>query len=69
MFDMTDELISYLRAFQDEFGDIVPLRELPATVTTEEIIEAIKESLEKKENTLAKKFDFDSLDNDPNILV
>lgn len=69
MVEMTNELISYLRAFQDEFGDIVPLRELPATVTTEEIIEAIKDSLEKKENTLAKRFGFDSLDNNPNILI
>ena len=69
MVEMTNELILYLRAFQDEFGNIVPLRELPATVTTEEVIEAIKDSLERKENMLTKRFGFDQLDNNPNILI
>lgn len=69
MVEMTNELLTYLRTFQKEFGDIVPLRELPASVTTEELIEAIKISLEKKENILPSKFGFEELENNPDILI
>ena len=69
MVGMTNELLTYLRAFQKEFGDIVPLRELPAFVTTEELIEAIKISIEKKENILPSKFRFEELENNPDILI
>lgn len=67
MIEMTSELIPYLRAFQKEFGDIVPLRELPASVTTEELIEAIKHSIEKKRNLLPSRFGFEELEEIPNI--
>ncbi len=69
MVEMTNELISYLRVFQKEFGDIVPLRELPSSVTTEELIEAVKISIEKKENILPTKFGFDKLESDPDITI
>lgn len=69
MIEMTSELLSYLRAFQKEFGDIVPLRELPASVTAEEIIEAVKISIEKKENLLPRIFEFEKLESDPDILI
>ena len=67
MIEMTSELIPYLRAFQKEFGDIVPLRELPASVTTEELIEAIKYSIETKRNLLPSRFGFEELEENPNI--
>ena len=69
MFELTNELLTYLRTFQKEFGDIVPLRELPASVTTEELIEAIKVSIEKKENILLKKFGYEELAANPDILI
>lgn len=69
MIEMTSELLSYLRAFQKEFGDIVPLRELPASVTAEEIIEAVKTSIEKKENLLPRIFEFEKLESDLDILI
>ena len=69
MFELTNELLTYLRTFQKEFGDIVPLRELPASVTTEELIEAIKVSIEKKENILPKKFGYEELAANPDILI
>lgn len=69
MVEMTNELISYLRVFKKEFGDIVPLRELPSSVTTEELIEAVKISIEKKENILQTKFGFDKLESEPDIIV
>jgi hypothetical protein len=69
MVEITDELLAYLRVFQKEFGDIVPLRELPVSVTTEELIEAIKISIEKKENVLPSKFGFEELEKNPDILI
>lgn len=66
---MTNELISYLRIFQKEFGDIVPLREISSSVTTEELLEAIKISIEKKVNILPTKFGFDKLESEPDIIV
>lgn len=69
MFELTDDLLTYLRAFQKEFGDVVPLRELPASVTTDELIEAIKISIEKKENILPIKFGFDELEKNLDIII
>lgn len=69
MVEMTGELITLLREFQKEFGDIVPLRELPASVTTKELVDAIKSSIENKDNIVAKKFGYKKIDNDPNIII
>ena len=69
MFDMTNELLTNLRDFQKQFGDIVPLRELPQSVTTEELIEAIKLSIEKNENILPQKFGYSELDKNRDILI
>lgn len=69
MVEMTVELITLLREFQKEFGDIVPLRELPASVTTEELVDAIKSSIENRDNIVAKKFGYKKIDNDPNIII
>lgn len=69
MVDMTNDLLTYLRTFQKQFGDIVPLRELPQSVTTEELIEAIKLSIEKGENILPEKFGYGELDGNPDIAI
>ena len=60
----------YLKLVNKEGNiDIVPLRELPQSVTTEELIEAIKLSIEKNENILPKKFGYGELDKNPDILI
>lgn len=69
MVEMNSELITLLREFQKEFGDIVPLRELPSSVTTEQLMEVIKYSIENRDNIVAKKFGFKKMDNNPNIII
>jgi len=69
MIEITDELLVCLRAFEKHFGDIVPLRELPAYVTTEELIEAIKLSIESNKNTLPQKFGYGELEQNPDIII
>ena len=69
MIDMTSDLLTYLRAFQKQFGDIVPLRELPSSVTTDELIEVIKISIQNNENILLQRFGYAELEKDPEILI
>lgn len=69
MIDMTSDLLTYLRAFQKQFGDIVPLRELPSSVTTDELIEVIKISIQNNENILPQRFGYAELEKDPEILI
>lgn len=66
--EITKELRRYMSGFYKEFGDVVPLRELPASATTEEVINAIKLSLEAHENLLPKIFGYEELEKDPSIL-
>lgn len=56
--EITKELRHYISEFYKEFGDVVPLRELPASATTEEVIDAIKLSLEAHENLLSKVYEY-----------
>ena len=67
MFEMTNELVIWLRKFQKEFGDIVPLREIPASMSTDELIEIVKLSIEKKENLIPAKLGLDNLEKNQNI--
>ena len=69
MIDMTSDLLTYLRAFQKQFGDIVPLRELPSSVSTDELIEVIKISIQNNENILPQRFGYAELEKDPEILI
>lgn len=69
MVEMTNELLNCLKAFQKEFSDIVPLRELPASTTTNQLIEAIKSSIKRKENILPEIFGFGSLENNSDVLI
>lgn len=69
MIEMTDELVLYMREFKTTFGDIVPLRELPQMASTEDVIEAIKKSLEAGQNLLPTLFGYEELENDHNIII
>lgn len=69
MIEMNSELISTMRKFKDTFGDIVPLRELPADTTNEDVINAVNESLSANKNLLPERFGYKDLDDDPNKLI
>lgn len=57
--EITQELVKYLKEFKDVFGDIVPLRELPSSVSEEELIEVIKKSIKENTNYLPEVFGYD----------
>lgn len=69
MVEMTNELLTHLRAFQKKFGDIVPLRELPQSMTTDELIDAIKLSIQSNKNLLPQKLGYSELEKNPDILI
>lgn len=69
MINITEDLLIKLKEFEKHFGDIVPLRELPQTITNEELIDAINISIEQNENILPRKFSYDELDNNSDILI
>lgn len=69
MVSMDIELIEKLREFQNKFGDIVPLRELPATVTNQELIDAIETAIKTGTNDFATRFGYAVLEKDANIDV
>lgn len=69
MIEMTNDLITAMRKFKEIFGDVVPLRELPQAASTDDVIEAIQESIEKKTNLLPSKFGYKNLEDDNNILI
>ena len=67
--EITNELIKYLKEFKDTFGDIVPLRELPSSVSEVELIEAIKKSIEEKTNYLPEVFGYGLSDTDQDKII
>lgn len=67
--EINNELVSAMRKFEEVFGDVVPLRELPQNISNEEIISVINESIEKKVNKLPTLFDYKKLEKNKNILV
>lgn len=69
MVEITNELVVYMSKFKDTFSDIVPLRELPQTTSAEDIIEAIKKSIDEGQNLLPKIFGYEKLENDKNIII
>ena len=66
---MTNELIKYLKEFKDTFGDIVPLRELPSSVSEAELIDVIKKSIEEKTNYLPEIFGYGLSDANPDKII
>lgn len=67
--EITKELRDYMRKFQNEFGDIVPLREMPEGISSEQIIDAIKTCLEKNENLLPVILGYGELEKDKSIFI
>ena len=69
MIEVNNELITAMRRFQEVFGDIVPLRELPQVVSNEDLIAAISDSIEQNCDLLPERFGFEELENNKNILM
>ena len=67
--EITKELCSCMRKFQNEFGDIVPLRELPEGTTEETLIKAIKVSLDNKQNCLPEIFGYAEMEKDSTVII
>ena len=69
MIEMNNELITAMRKFKDVFGDIVPLRELRADTTNEDIIKVVNESLSANKNLLPERFGYQNLDSNLDTLI
>ena len=64
MIELTKEAIEAMTKFKQHFGDIVPLNEIPASVSTIELVEAINRSITKNHNFLPEVFGYGVLDED-----
>lgn len=64
MINFDDEIREHMLLFKKQFNDIVPLRQISTAVTNEQLIDAIKKSLEVNENLLPEIFGYS---NTPNI--
>lgn len=64
MIELTKELMTAIQRFREHFGDIVPLREIPGSVSTAELIEAINGSIQKNSNLLPTVFGYGEIDRD-----
>lgn len=69
MIEVNSELIIAMKKFQEIFGDVVPLRELPSSITNEDLLSAIEESIEKETNLLPERFEYKKMEDDKNILM
>jgi hypothetical protein len=69
MIEMNNELITAMRRFQEMFGDIVPLLELPQDVSNENLIAAINDSIEQNCDLMPERFGFKELESNKNILM
>lgn len=58
-----------MHKFQEVFGDIVSLRELPQTISNKEVIDAINDSIKKQVNVLPERFGYKEIEKDKSILV
>lgn len=58
MIEFNDDMKEYMFRFKKQFNDVVPLRQISTAVTNEQLIAAIKKSLEENENLLPKIFGY-----------
>ena len=58
MIKFTDELKEYMMKYKEHFDDIVPLRQISNAVTNEQLISAIKKSIEEDTNLLPEIFGY-----------
>lgn len=56
MIKLTDEYRAYAKQFKEHFGYGVPLRMIPQTVDTEELIEKIRFCVEQGKDVLLESF-------------
>ena len=47
-----EEMKKWSKLFRAQFNDVIPLRQIPGGVENQQLIDAIKRSLEAKENLL-----------------
>ena len=52
MITFDEEMETWMELFCDRFDDIVPLMQISTSVTNEQLIDAIRQSIEAKENLL-----------------
>lgn len=60
MIELTTEYRALALKFKKQFGYGVPLMQIPDSVTTEEIITVIRESLDSGTDLLPQKFNIDN---------
>lgn len=65
MIRLTKELKTAMKEFRERFDDVVPLMELPGSVTTPELMEAIGRCLRENENLLPRIFGYGEIESDP----
>lgn len=63
MIEFNDELKEYMLLFKKTFNDVVPLRQISTAVTNEQLIDAIKQSIEQNKNLLPQIFGFSNSTN------
>lgn len=58
MITFDEEMKKWFKLFYEQFHDIVPLRQISGQVTNEQLIDAIKRSIEAKEDLLPVLFGY-----------
>ena len=58
MITFDEEMKKWFRLFFEAFHDVVPLRQISGRVTNEQLIDAIKQSIEARENLLPTIFGY-----------
>lgn len=66
---ITKQLLTEAKKFYKKFGNVVPLRELPETTTTEEVVDVIRESLTTGENLFPERFGLHEVETSQNIIT
>ena len=62
MIEFTRELLHAMQQFREHFGDIVPVQEIPASVSTKDVVEAIGQSIR---NLLPSILGYGKIERDP----
>lgn len=63
MIEFNDEIEEWMFLFKKTFDDIVPLRQISGAVTNEQLICAIKKSIESRKNLLPSIFGYSNSNN------
>ena len=66
---LSKELIDNMKEFKKKFNDVVPLTQIPSSVTEEELICAIRRSIEEGKNLLPDIFGYRKLESDADKMI